>query len=201
MGWRRFIVYAQESGLKVTEGEAQRLVSSFRSVYKEIEWSWRMFEDAVTRALRMQGRVEVLRHVVDATDPRAMSILLPSDRRIWYRNAALEIVKTPTGAQRKICYDERDVKGTKRIQTWGGKIVENVVQAGCRDLLCDAVRRCYEEDLCVLATVHDEIICLANTSEAEAAKSKLLAIMRTVPCWCGDLPMNAEGYVSDRYRK
>jgi DNA polymerase len=136
MGWRRFIIHAAAFGVKVTEGEAQRLVLSFRTVYKEIEWSWRILETAVINALLKRGAVEALGHVIDATDPRAMSILLPSHRKIWYRNAALEVVRSDNGAARKICYDHRDVnRGMKRIATWGGKLVENVVQAGCRDLV------------------------------------------------------------------
>ncbi len=202
MGWRRFVAWAAEWGLKVTEGEAQRLVQSFRTVYKEIEWSWRAFEQAVNSALRSEGVVEVLGHVVDATDKRAMSIQLPSARRIWYQGAALEIVKTEHGAARQFRYNDRELnKGANRISSWGGKIVENITQAGCRDLLTEAIRKCYEQGITVLCSVHDEIVCLGRTQEAEAVKAQLHRIMRTMSGWCRDLPMDADGYISQFYRK
>lgn len=206
MGWIRFKDYAEAWGIKLTEQAAQAIVYGFRTAYPEIVHLWKAIEEAVRKALRDKSITEANGHVVNATDPTAMSIRLLSGRRIWYRNASLDVVEGPTkkgfGFKTEIRYDGAEENGVvMRIGTYGGKLTENIIQAGCRDLLTNAVRLCHLAGLQVVGTVHDEVICEAAVSAAEQVKNQLAAIMRVSPDWCKDLPLDAEGYVNQFYRK
>lgn len=206
MGWLKFMIHAASWDVELTEQEAQAQIQGFRSAYPEIVHLWSAIEEAVRKALRDKSITEANGHVVNATDPRAMSIRLLSGRRIWYRNTSLDVIEGPTKTgfsfKTEIRYDGAEDSGVvMRIGTYGGKLTENIIQAGCRDLLTNAVRQCHLAGLNVVGTVHDEVICEAAISAAEQVENQLAAIMRVSPDWCKDLPLDAEGYVSQFYRK
>jgi len=206
MGWEKFKNYAETWGIKLTEQEAQAIVRGFRTAYPEIVHLWKAIEEAVRKALKDKSITETNGHVVNATNPRAMSIRLLSGRRIWYRNASLDLVEGPTrkgfGFKTEIRYDGAEDNGVAmRIGTYGGKLTENIIQAGCRDLLTHAVHQCLVAEFYVVGTVHDEVICEAAVSEAKQTENQLATIMRLPPNWCKDLPLDAEGYVSQFYKK
>lgn len=83
--------------------------------------------------------------------------------------------------------------------TYGGKIVENVVQAVSRDLLAEAIVRADKAGFNVLMHSHDELV-----SEAPAGKFKrddFKNIMEVLPTWAMGLPLKSGGWVGDRYKK
>jgi DNA polymerase bacteriophage-type len=84
---------------------------------------------------------------------------------------------------------------------YGGKVVENAIQALCRDLMAAAMLRAEVAGLRVVLTVHDEIVCDVPAADAQRAYDTLHACMTTLPPWAVGFPVGADGWVGFRYRK
>lgn len=83
-----------------------------------------------------------------------------------------------------------------RIGTWGGSLVENIVQGVARDLLVEGMLRLEEAGYRVIAHVHDEVLI-----EGEHDVEEITRILCELPAWADGLPMGGEGFVTQRYRK
>jgi hypothetical protein len=84
-------------------------------------------------------------------------------------------------------------------RTYGAKLVENIVQAIARDFLVEAMFRCEQAGYEIVATVHDEII--AERPIGEGTLKEFESIMRAIPKWGKNCPIEVEGFESIRYRK
>ncbi len=119
---------------------------------------------------------------------------LPSGRPLVYRDVRLERHTKWGREQDLFTYEHRG----QRVQTYGGKLTENVTQAVCRDLLADALVRVDRAGHRIVLHVHDEIVVeLAEASRLDDIR----ALMCAAPPWAEGLPLKAVGYTSSRYRK
>ena len=89
-----------------------------------------------------------------------------------------------------------------RLETWGGKLVENIVQATARDCLAVTMKRVDAAGYTIVMHVHDEIICDVprQGNNADDLK-KITDIMAIPPEWAPDLPLRGDGYVTPFYKK
>ena len=182
---------ALEMGL--VEEELQPLVDMWRSSNPHIIELWWDVDRAVKECIKKRIFTEThgIRFVYQSG---MMFITLPSGRRLAY-------VKPRIGENRfggeSVTY--MGVGGTKkweRLETFGGKLVENIVQAVSRDILCYAMRTL---SCCsIVAHVHDEIIIEAGRRMSLAAVCEQMG--RTPP-WARGLLLRADGYECDFYRK
>ena len=92
----------------------------------------------------------------------------------------------------RICYDSP--QGPR--ETWGGKLVENVVQSTARHLMAEAMLRVEAEGFRIVGHSHDEIITEGTHDPAE-----LQRIMCVAPTWAEGLPLEATAYAAKRYQK
>lgn len=90
------------------------------------------------------------------------------------------------------------VKKWDRIETYGAKLVENIVQATSRDLLAEAMRRLESAGNPVVMHIHDEAVIDAPT---DRSLDTMVSIMTEVPSWADGLILNAAGFVGDFYKK
>ena len=183
---------AEKMGL--TEAEMQDIVNQWRLASPTIPRLWRRLEDAARAALENPGRrCTVLRVCTFWRDKDALRCKLPSGRILSYWGAWLD-------ESRKICFMGQDqtTRQWKKIDTWGGKLVENVVQAFARDCLAVALIRLEEAGYNICFHVHDEIVAEApeNSSWEEMAE-----IMGQPIDWAPGLKLNAEGYTTKFYMK
>ena len=88
----------------------------------------------------------------------------------------------------------------ERLKTYAGKIAENATQAFARDILAYNMPRIEAEGYRIVLSVHDELLTETPDSN-EFTHERLSALMSTVPPWAEGLPLNAEGFETDRYRK
>lgn len=90
-------------------------------------------------------------------------------------------------------------KKWKRLETYGGKLVENCVQAIARDCLAGAITRLEEAGLPVVFHIHDEVVidCRKDTASLE----DVIRIMTEPIPWAPGLPLGADGWVGDFFRK
>ena len=85
------------------------------------------------------------------------------------------------------------------VQTYGGKLTENIVQAIARDCLADSIERLTEAGFNIVFHVHDEVVIEA--AEDEANLEKVCRIMGEPIPWASGLPLKADGYTSKFFRK
>lgn len=85
--------------------------------------------------------------------------------------------------------------------TYGGKITENIVQAGCRQMLARCLVMAEDAGLCPVLDVHDEIVCEVDDGELVIARHVLHDIMTSLPDWAEGFPAGADGGDGKRYRK
>ena len=120
-----------------------------------------------------------------------LRILLPSGRELRYLRARIE--EGHYGSE-VITYDGLDAaKHWSRIETYGPKLAENIVQAVSRDLLADAMKRLWHYP--IVGHVHDEVIIEADDPE------EICRLMAQSADWLPGLKLRADGYACRTYRK
>lgn len=126
-------------------------------------------------------------------------IELPSGRRLYY--AAPSLAPSPRGPQARYFGRDRFSKGWTDVRTYGGKLAENVTQALSRDVMAEAMLRLDAAGFDLEGTVHDEIIAEQEDRRIEERAKQFHDLMVAVPAWAKGLPLEAEVFVSTRYRK
>ena len=177
----------------LAEGELQPLVNAWRQSNPNIVRFWRDIDSAVKKVVKKR-KPQSVGGVKIFYQSGMLFITLPSGRNLVY-------VKPRIGENRfggeSVTYE--GVGGTKkweRIESYGPKFVENIVQATARDILMYAMKtlRCCE----IVAHVHDEIIIEADPS---MSLDVLCEQMGRVPPWAEGLLLRADGYICDFYKK
>ncbi len=188
---------AEKMGL--SEAEMQDIVNQWRLASPTIPRLWRRLEEAAVAALENPGRrCIVIRKNRDAVctfwrDKDALRCKLPSGRILSYWGARLDSGK-------KICFMGQDqtTRQWKPIDTWGGKLVENVVQAFARDCLAVALLRLETAGFQICFHVHDEIVAEAP----EGSRWEDMAEIMGQPIdWAPGLLLRADGYQTKFYMK
>ena len=190
----------------IAEADLPDIVSRWRSTNRRIRDLWYQVDAAAVQVVTHGGSVGVngllFSHEGDAmlgTD--YLSITLPSGRKLFYN--APQIGENQWGNP-SISYMGMDqtTKKWKRIETYGGKLVENCVQAIARDCLAQAIERLEGAGLPVVFHIHDEVVIdvkpWANTDEMLA---KTVDIMSRPMPWAPDLPLSADGWVGKFFKK
>ena len=182
---------AIEMGLQ--EEELKPLVDAWRTANPQIVKLWWEVDRAVTRAVIDKTATET--HGIRFTCQSGMLfITLPSGRRLAY-------VKPRIGANQfggsAITYmGTNAAKQWARLESYGPKFVENIVQAISRDILCHAMQAL--RDCAIVAHVHDEVIIEADPSMSLEAVCERMG--RTPP-WAQGLLLRADGYATPFYKK
>ncbi len=130
--------------------------------------------------------------------------VLPSGRPIVYSNATARRVtrKGKNGNSFEAWDLSYQGRSPWREHVYGGLLVENAVQAFCRDLLADALVRCEDAGLDPVLHVHDEAVCEVDLGLGAEALEEMRAIMgERAPRWARGLPIRLDGFHWTRYRK
>jgi len=85
------------------------------------------------------------------------------------------------------------------IKAYGGSIVQSITQAVARDILAEAILRLEAASYPIVLHVHDEIV--ADVPDAYGSLAEFEKLMCVLPTWAEGMPVEAEGYESNRYRK
>ena len=182
---------ADKMGL--TEAEMQDIVIQWRQASPTIPKFWRDTEAAAKRALETPGKVVGTPcGVMYKRDADALRCLLPSGRVLSYWGARVEDGTIVFMAQ------NQTTRKWERDDTWGGKLVENIVQAYARDCLAVAMLRLADAGYDITFHVHDEII--AEAPEGSRWEDMAEVMGRPID-WAPGLLLRAEGYETKFYRK
>lgn len=189
--WR----YAESMGQKITQAEARRQVSLYRSKYPEVVYYWNYLEDAFLAAYRTRKRQQVGAAFFTATK-EAVKIELPSGRCIHYLNP--HAWRGADGLH--LSFDGLRKGGWGRQSVWGGVLTENIVQAVARDVLAVGMERAEDLLLPVVLHVHDELVVEVD-DDSTSRPGNLEAAMSAPIDWAPGLPLAAEGFEGEFYEK
>jgi len=163
---------------------------------------WADIEEAAVRAVRSPGATLTLGRLKLRMSGSFLFMQLPSGRTLCYPYPKVEQKTTPWGSRKElVTFFGQDTVTRKwgRTSTYGGKLTENAVQAIARDLLAEALLRLDEHDIETVLHVHDEAVFYAD-DDVESC-GEVCRIMEILPEWATGLPVVAEGWVGERYRK
>ncbi|WP_440242329.1 DNA polymerase [Dialister succinatiphilus] len=177
----------------LTEEELKPLVTSWRTTNPHIVDYWWKVDRAVKEAIE-NHRIMRVGTLTIFLQKGILFIELPSGRRLAYIGAAMKMGEK---GYKVITY--MGVGATKkweRIESYGPKFVENIIQAVSRDILCQAMKNLQGRYIC--GHVHDELIieCPVDTPVSEITEA-----MAEMPDWMPGLVMRADGYEAGYYKK
>ena len=179
----------------IDESELQPLVDAWRRANTKIVRFWYAVDSAVKECIK-EGHDTKTHGISFSLQSGILFITLPSGRRLAY-------VKPRIGENRfggeSVTYE--GISGAKkweRLESYGAKFVENIVQATARDILAEAMLRLNTSGFDIVMHIHDEAVIEAAP---ETSLDEICRVMGQTPAWADGLILRADGYVCDFYRK
>ena len=185
--------------------EIKDIVDKWRNTNPKIRNLWYSFNDAAIRVIQNGGSLRVrcctfARECDCIRGTTCMTISLPSGRKLYYVEPA--VGENRWGGPSITYMGVNDKNKWGRIETYGGKLVENVVQAIARDCLAQAIEHLEAAGLPVVFHIHDEVgIDTAAFDTNDAMLDKVVKIMSTPIPWAEGLPLGADGWVGAFFKK
>lgn len=202
MGASKFKDTAKTYGLNLTDEEAENAVKAWRDASNKITAFWRKAGKTVKDAINNPNHRKFISKGLSAfaiqkDDGLLLRIKLPSGRELFYRNAQIT-------EDDEITYAGSNQKTRKweSIRTYGGKLVENIVQAVARDVIASIALKIEDQNIGeLILTIHDEVIIEVDEDKAAEKYHQINHIMHTAPLWAAGLPLGADGHIQIRYGK
>ena len=185
--------------------EIKDIVDKWRNTNPKIRNLWYSFNDAAIRVVQNGGSLRVrcctfARECDCIRGTTCMTISLPSGRKLYYVEPA--VGENRWGGPSITYMGVNDKNKWGRIETYGGKLVENVVQAIARDCLAQAIEHLEAAGLPVVFHIHDEVVIdTAAFDTNDAMLDKVVKIMSTPIPWAEGLPLGADGWVGAFFKK
>ncbi len=177
------------------EDELQPIVDKWRKSNPAITSFWEAVERAAVDAI--EGKPTTIKHGISFFKKSGiLFIKLPSGRCIAYVKPQIGINKFGKSA---VTYMGIKENKYQRLDTWGGKLTENIVQAFARDCLAESIINLEEHGFEINFHVHDEVIL--DVPKGMSSVDEIVKVMCRVPKWAKGLPLNADGYECDFYMK
>lgn len=202
MGPDRFIESCKNYGITIEPGLAEEIVRTYRSKYRLVVKYWKKIETAAKMALSL-GHTTVSSPYAPlqwtyCNQTKFLSIQLPSGRSLWYKEPKYTINKFDFKSLSYMGVHPVSKKWV-RLETYGGKFTENVVQAISRDIMAIAMLRCKSKGYFPLLTIHDEIV--SEVQEGFGSIKEYVKLLCEKKDWMSGCPIGADGWKGKRYRK
>jgi DNA polymerase len=187
----------------LSESEMETIVLKWRKANPAIVRLWSDLESCAMRSIETKSKIESIhKGITFETNDEVMAIKLPSGRRLFYQSPSFTQNKW---GKKSIRYRgmNQETKQWEYVDTYGGKLTENIVQAIARDLLADAMRRVDAAGFDIVMHVHDEIIVEIPAGEESNSLNMqyILAEMSDTDHVYSGVPFPAEGYLTEYYKK
>jgi DNA polymerase len=205
MGWSTFQANAKKAGQRLEDDFAQKVVATWREVNRPVVdfwWGDRErgtigIEQACKLAVRKKTLVPFGKLLVWCRGGY-LGIRLPSGRNLFYFDPCID-------GDGQLLYRDGGKTGPAeqygRIDTYGGKLTENIVQAIARDLLVYSMFLIKKAGLEIILHVHDEVVVRAKLVDIDNIRDIVHNAMSSYPAWASGLPLEAETQVVRRYTK
>lgn len=192
---------AMDRGGSIPEEELQSVVDQWREANPHIVKLWRTCELAARTAILEHRAVRVARGLVTYSYRHGnLCVQLPSGRSLCYWGCRLK--PDPAKGRDSIVYMgvNQTTKQWGETETYGGKLVENIVQAVARDCLAEAMQRVSAMGYEIVMHIHDEMVVDVPLEDRDAL-ARINAAMGAPISWAPGLPLKGDGYECDFYRK
>ena len=181
-------------GIELPEEEVVRIVKAWRKAHQNVVSLWYSLEQAARDAIRSPDEAFRVRDLELSMSRGWLRVKLPSGRFLCYPDACIE--------DGRIRYSGTNqyTRKWEAVETYGGKLVENAVQAIARDIFMGGMKRAEKEGYPVVLRVHDELVC-DTPDTPEFNVDGLVACMVRGESWSTGLPLAAAGHEMHRYAK
>lgn len=212
--------YAENMGVDMTREDAHESVKMYREAYPEVPQLWRNLENAIIRTIKTKTVTKVGPVSFEIRGEFLVAIL-PSGRAMYYHKPRIE-KNTFQSKDRKTgeplfnedgspkTYEKigfsymgmnQDTRQWVRLDSHGGKMTENLVQAIAREILKYGLFNAHRALLNIVLHVHDEIVTLRKIGDKSKGLEVLKECMIRKKSWYKDMPVGAAGWIADFYRK
>jgi DNA polymerase len=201
MGSDRFLRERESEGVELTKEFCDHVVYDiYRKNNPEIVSLWYGVEKATIRALEDWVKIEA-HGCIFKREKEYLTIKIPSGGLLYYWFPRIKMTVRRGRDQKDLAYMgvTNPAKKWGLIDTYGGKIVENIVQALSRDILARAMINLKKAGFKLVMTVHDEVV--AEQSKKIDQFEEFKEIFCSVPTWATGLPLASDGWRGERYRK
>ena len=180
----------------LTEDELPPLVAAWRKANPHMVQFWWDVDAAAIKAVTEKQKTKVGKIIFEYKSG-ILFITLPSGRKLSYVKPRMAVNKFGRDG---LTYEGiSENKKWSRIETYGPKLVENIVQGTARDLLAEAMLRVEKKGYPIVMHCHDEII--AEVPEGSGSVDEMCEVMAVQPEWAEGLPLRADGYSCSFYQK
>jgi len=182
----------------VPETELQSIINRWRKANPNIVQLWNDVSEKALEATESLNLMPFRFGMSFLHSKGSLIINLPSSRQLFFRNA--RIIKNASGNS-VLVYDgmNQTTKTWETVETYGGKLVENIVQAIARDCLAESMLSLDEAGYRIVMHVHDEVVI--ETDGSKGSLEDVIAIMSRPISWAKGLPLKADGYETYYYKK
>lgn len=196
----------------LSDDEVKGIVDRWRETNSMIRDLWNIVDSAAVTVITNGGAQTIRSETTDAvitlaceldviTGTRYMTILLPSGRKLYYPSPEIGVNRWGNPS---VSYmgQNQTTKRWERVETYGGKLVENIVQAIARDCLAIAIENLKAQGLHVVFHIHDEVVIDTPAwADNDTMLDTVTKIMTKPIPWAQALPLNADGWVDKYFKK
>lgn len=180
----------------LAEEELSPLVSTWRNANPHITQFWWDVDAAAIKTVTEKKETRVGR-ITFFYQSGILFVMLPSGRRLAYVKPRMDVNKF---GRNGLTYEGISESGKwGRIETYGPKLVENIVQGTARDLLAEAMLRLKKRGYQIVMHIHDEAVL--EVPNGVGSVKEVCSIMAEQPEWAEGLPLRADGYECVFYKK
>ena len=199
LGGAKFVDYCANLGLVIEPEFAMSAVRTYRKEHQNIVASWKTVETLVVDAIKNPGKITRGLKCRFFMREHWLCVELPGGRELRYPYArAVPIMRYDKPAM-EISFATEYKGQWSREKTYGGKLIENIVQAIARDVMMEGMYNAEKAGYPVIGTVHDEVITLREEGTGDIKALEL--IVCDVPDWADGMPLASKGFVCNRYKK
>ena len=185
----------------LSDGEMMSIVRKWRAANEGITDFWASVQDAAYKAVRLRDKVVLddYHGLEFECNTEVLTIKLPSGRKLFYRNPCIR----NSSKGEILCYYgiNQETKQWSLLDTYGGKLTENIIQATARDLLAWSMLKLNRANYPIVMHVHDEGVAEVPIESSEKSLADMCSIMGEDVEWAPGLPLRADGYVTPFYKK
>ncbi len=203
-GAKGLVAYAEKMGVNLSPNESEALVKSYRTSYRKVQSMWYGLADEAMQAVKTPGLITQYNKIKFKMVGDALYMQLPSDRLICWQRPRIEQVSTPWGDIRPgltVHSQNTYTRTWSRNNLIGSSIFQSAVQATARDFLSHAMIELDNMGFHIVNLIHDEILIEVPDEKSQQAYKVILQTMTTPPSWAEGFPLDADGWVSKRYKK
>lgn len=183
----------------LSEAEMQEIVTHWRKANPTIVSLWDKVQEAATVCIDTKTTTTIGHGIYFCMKFGALLIQLPSGRCLSYPRP---YIGENRFGSKSICYEglSQTTKQWGKQETYGGKLVENIVQAIARDCLALTILRLEKAGYPIVFHVHDEVIIEARKDGSQTLEA-VKEVFKQPIAWAKDLPLKGDGYLTDYYLK